>query len=153
MARRVRLTVGRQRLGKGVRPSEAGYTRAIRAQMQSIEDNITRAVEGIKDLTPEALEYGVQPIFDESQRQVPVKTHALKDSGFIDTSITSKGARAVVAYGKGGKPGYGVFVHEMVDYYHAPPTKAKFLEDPANAHMDEVPERTAKFIRDRMGLK
>lgn len=154
MARRsTRFTVGRQRVGKTVRPSEAAYTRQIRAQMKHIEDTISNLVNAIEGLTPGALEYGVQPIFDKSQYYVPVKTQALKDSGFIEAEVTSRGARAVVAYGKGGEPAYGVFVHEMVDNYHAPPTQAKFLEQAANEHMEEVPGRVAEFLRRRTGLR
>lgn len=153
MARSVRFRVGRQRLSKTVRPSEANYTRQIRSQMKHIEDTITRLVSAIEGLTPEALEYAVQPIFDKSQHYVPVDTQALKNSGFIEAEVTSKGGRAVVAYGKGGKPEYAVFVHEMVDYKHDAPTQAKFLEQAANEHMGEVPGRAAEFIRRRTGLR
>jgi len=121
--------------------------------MEHIENTISGLVNAIEGLTPEALEYGVQPIFDKSQYYVPRKTEALANSGFIETEVTSRGARAVVAYGKGGKPEYAVFVHEMVDYQHDSPTQAKFLEQAANEHMSEVPDRVAEFIRRRTGLR
>lgn len=152
MARQARFKVGRQRLGAGVRPSEADYTRQIRAQMKQIEDNLMKVIRGIEGLTPEALEYGVQPIYDLSQVYVPRKTEALANSGSIDASVTSRGARVVVSYGKGGEPEYAVFVHEMVDYYHAPPTQAKFLEQAVNEEVGNVRDRVAEFLKDRTGV-
>lgn len=152
MARQVRFKVGRQRLDGNVRPSQANYTRQIREQMKVIEDNLMRVIKGIEGLTPEALEYGVQPIYDKSQVYVPVKTGDLKVSGFVDSGVTSRGARVVVSYGKGGKPEYAVFVHEMVDFQHDAPTQAKFLEYAVDEHINEVAPRVAKFIKDGIGL-
>lgn len=153
MARKIRLKIGRQRLSKGVRPSEANYTRQIRKQMETIENNLTRVISGIEGLTPSALEYGVKPIFNKSQEYVPVKTRTLKDSGEVDTQITSKGAKVTISYGKGGKPPYAAFVHEIVEYQHASPTRAKFLEEAVNEHLGEVRTRVAEFLTLRAGLR
>lgn len=66
----------------------------------------------------------VNMIFNLSQTYVPVDTGRLKESGHIE-------------YGEDGKFRivydclYSMWVHEIMEYRHASPTKAKFLEDAA----------------------
>lgn len=153
MARRTaRFTVGRQRLGRMISPSEAGYTRDIRKQMERIEKNLAAVIAQIENVTPEALEYAVQPIFDKSQVYVPKDTHALAESGHVEAVRTSAGTKVVVSYGKGGKPFYAVYVHEILEYAHQSPTRAKYLEAAVNEHLDEVLPRAKDFIARNIGM-
>lgn len=144
--RAARFTVGRQRLGRMISPIEASYTRSIRAQMLQLEKNLTKIIEQIREATPEALEYAVQPIFDESQNLVPVKTGDLKASGFVESKRSGRRIRVNIGYGKAGKPSYGVYVHEMIDVHHEPPTQAKFLEEAVNRHFSSVEPRIREFL-------
>ena len=121
-ARLSRFRVGKQRLPATTRPSEAGYTRVIRSQMKSIEDTVTEIIQSIEGVTEEAVKAGLEPIFKRSQELVPVDTHALRNSGYIETRKTNRGVTGEVGYAKGGSPHYAVFVHEMVDIPHAAPT-------------------------------
>lgn len=69
-------------------------------------------------------------IFAESQREVPVDTGTLRASGHV-TLPEKRGAETVVTIGYGGPAqAYAFWVHERLDLHHAPPTKAKYLEDP-----------------------
>lgn len=148
MARRpIRFSVGRRRIDSGVSSLEAGYTRAIRAQMEAIERRVAAAIMDLNQLTPEALEFGLQPVFDLSQVLVPVDTGKLKASGFIESRQTARGASAVVGYARGGNPFYAVRVHEILHFRHDPPTQAKFLEEAANRLQGEVATRVADFLR------
>lgn len=80
-------------------------------------------------------------IMRESQHQVPVEFAILKASGrVLEPVVTGTTMVVTVGYGYGeernprdGKTaaGYAIPVHERLELRHDPPTKAKFLEDPA----------------------
>lgn len=80
-------------------------------------------------------------IFEESQQQVPVRYGVLKGSGHVIVPQGGpNGFEAGIAYG-GAASSYAFFVHERLDLHHNPPTKAKFLEDPWNEKIGELPRR------------
>lgn len=80
-------------------------------------------------------------VFEESQRQVPVRYGILKGSGHVEPAEeTGDGIEISIGYG-GAASAYAVFVHENVAAYHRPPTKAKFLEDPFNQKAADLPKR------------
>lgn len=82
----------------------------------------------------------------ESQELVPVETGTLKRSGVVQEPVIDGDSVSVtIGYGFGVEyetkalgdgdeevgPGYGVYVHEILENRHLPPTQAKFLEAPA----------------------
>lgn len=145
---RFRSTVGTKRISGSARPSVAGATRDVRTQMAQIQKNLEKAINTIDKATPQAVVFALQPIFDESQRLVPVKTGDLKRSGYLEIRTTpGRGSQAEIGYGRGGRPFYAVFVHEMIGLRHDPPTQAKFLQQPLEAQMDQIPKRMADFMR------
>lgn len=153
MADPVQLSVGRVRVTRAVAPSEPGYIEYIRSQMRDIQTVLLRTIKHIDGVTPEAIRFGLQPIFDESQRLVPVDWGILKASGFIETRKTSTGAVAAIGYGRHGKPPYAAFVHERMDLRHAPPTQAKFLEEAVFRKLDVFRRRVSLYIQRKAGLQ
>ena len=78
-----------------------------------------------------ALYQAALKIFAESQREVPVEFGTLRASGLV-SEPEHRGLETVVQISYGGAASeYAYFVHERLDLTHAPPTKAKYLEDPA----------------------
>lgn len=150
----LRLSVGRIRKTVAIQPSEGGYISSIRNQMNLIKGNLLKVVNHIENVTPSALRFGLQPIFDESQRLVPVDTGDLKASGFIEVRTTGSGVTsAAIGYGRFGKPFYAGFVHERLDLRHASPTQAKFLEAAVNTKINTFKRRVALFYQKQTGLK
>lgn len=149
----INIQVGRVRIHPNTGIHEAAYTRSIRVQMRVITANMKKIVEGVHDLTPEAIKYGLQPMFDESQILVPVDKGVLKRSGFLKTRKTSKGAEAVMGYGRFGRPYYTGIVHERLDVAHAAPTQAKFLESAIKKHIGRFLPRVTEYIRREGGFK
>jgi len=147
------FNVGRVRVTVAAKPSEGGYIRSIREQMKTIIGNVQRVIDRIEKVTPEALVFGVQPIFDKSQELVPVDTGDLKASGFIETRPTSAGVGVFVGYGRFGRPFYAGFVHERLDLRHAAGKQAKFLEAAVNQHLGDFERRVALFLSRETGLK
>lgn len=154
MADPLGIQVGRQRVTRVVSPSEAGYIRSIRGQMSGIMKNMLKLIEGIENATPDAIRFGLQPIFDESQRLVPVDTSRLKDSGYVEvrTEGRSGRVRAEIGYGLYGKPHYAGIVHERLDVRHAGATQAKYLEAAINSHIGTFVRRVALHVQKRTGL-
>ncbi len=153
MGNPIGFNVGRVRVTRVVGPSEAGYIRSIREQMKAIIENVQKVIDRIENVTPEALVFGVQPIFDKSQELVPVDTGRLKASGFVVTRDTAAGVGVFVGYGRFGKPHYAGFVHERLDIRHAAGKQAKFLEAAVNEHIGDFERRVALFISRETGLK
>ncbi len=149
------LIVGRVRVTRAVSPAEPGYLRSIRNQMKVIEQNLRKVIKQIKFVTPQAIVFGLQPIFDRSQELVPVDTGVLKRSGFleVDTEQRSGHVRVQIGYGKHGRPHYTAFVHEMLHFRHAKGTSAKFLEFAVNEKIHLFPSRTFAYMKQNVGFK
>lgn len=83
--------------------------------------------------------------------QTPHVTGHLRDSIHITEPEISPG-RIKLTIGAGGPEApYAAAVHERMDAYHEPPTKAKFIEDPLKEDLPEYPrvivEITEKILR------
>ncbi len=154
MANPLGLQIGRVRVTSVPSPSEANYIRVIRQQMKTLKGNLLKVIERIENVTPEAIRFGLQPIFDESQRLVPVDKGVLRDSGYVEVRTFARSGRisAEIGYGKFGKPFYAGFVHERTDVRHAPPTQAKYLEAPVNKLIGDFTRRVALFIQRETGI-
>jgi glucose-6-phosphate isomerase len=108
--------------------SQAGYTQDIRAQMETIEKNISAFFQQVTEETGEIILDVLYPVFDQSQIYCPVKNGTLRDSGYLELKKSASGATVEMGYAKGGQPNYAVYVHEFTGFHHAAPTRAKFLQ-------------------------
>ncbi len=153
MASPLGFSVGRVRVTSAAQPSEAGYIRSIRTQMDAVAKNLKAVIDRIENVTPEALRFGLKPIFDRSQELVPVDSGVLKGSGFIEVRRGAGGSTAVVGYGRFGRPHYAGFVHEMLSIPHAAPTQAKYLEAAVNEKIGDFSRRVALFLSRETGIK
>lgn len=79
-------------------------------------------------------------VFDESQKQVPVRYGALRGSGTLTVDDGEGQTEITLSYG-GASASYALAVHENLAAHHKPPTKAKYLEDPVNAAMSSAEDR------------
>lgn len=89
--------------------------------------------------------------FAESQIQCPVEFGTLQSSGTLyPPVITPEGADVLITYG-GAASEYAVYVHEILENHHVPPTKAKFLEDPVIAQAIGMGERMSVRVAALLG--
>ena len=74
----------------------------------------------------------INDVFGETQILVPKKTLALAESGKVVHNKTSRyRASFSIWYGDESEPlDYAAAVHEILKASHAPPTQAKFVEQP-----------------------
>jgi len=140
---------GRVRATRAVSSGEGGMIIDMRAQMRVIEGNLDKAINSIQGATVGAAREALKPIFDESQRLVPVDTGRLKRSGELSVKRTGGTIVAKIGYGREGKHivDYATKVHEVLTFRHAAPTQAKFLEQPLLAQMSLIPGRMAEHIK------
>lgn len=132
----------------------------------SFSTEAERIIEGVKA----GLYEGGTMIMAASQRLVPVETGVLKGSGRVEEPIVNADSIEVtVGYGYGTEyearasgagddevetgPGYGIYVHEILENRHNPPTGAKFLEIPARAFEPELAPTIEAAIRARTGRR
>lgn len=102
---------------------------------------VTAALSGLSIRVAEAAEASImetaERIFERSQIEVPKDTHALEKSGRIEESEISDGGEMTVSVAYGDEiVDYALIVHEDMQAHHEPPTKAKYVEDPARAEME-----------------
>ncbi len=148
----INIQIGRIRVHSNTKIHEAAYAQNMREQVRLIVANMKSITNGVHDLTPEAIRFGLQPMFDESQRLVPKDTLKLMHSGFLEVRKTTKGAEASMGYGRNNHPFYTIFVHERLDVAHKAPTQAKFLEAAINKHMGRFLPRVKQYIKQQGGL-
>jgi len=96
-----------------------------------------------------------QDILAASQKLVPVRTGALRNSGQVVMEQQGDTYQVVIGYG-GPAIGYAVKVHEDPNARHAPPTQWKFLEGPllyaASHGMDARIASRARAILNGFGI-
>ncbi len=142
----VRFSVGLKRIVRSKRPSIAFTTRAVRVQMKVLQKNLDGVIREIENTTPSALDFGVDEIWQESQRLVPRDTERLADSGYVETRKGAMGAEVEVGYGSGGHPFYATLVHEL-NVPHESPTQWKYLQAAIERHIGNVGERIRDYLR------
>lgn len=141
------------KVGASVGPKYGGNTFAgrhasnARAEMAAVVGELRRRLNAIKDATPEALESALTPTFAKALVYTPVLTGELKASGYMELRNGPRGPEIEIGFGKGGKPGYAAYVHEMVNIPHKAPTRAKFLQSAVEEDIDDIPRRIAAFLR------
>lgn len=107
--------------------SNQALTADFRAGMAAVLQNYSDFVEHMEGVTPEVLRQAISPTMDKAVRYCPKDSGALANSKFLE--VESRRGQHVVAigFGRGGQPGYAVYVHEL-PYAHDAPTRSKFLQ-------------------------
>lgn len=109
---------------------------------RALQGRLTLAAVGAPIALAAALYIEAQRIMYESVRITPIATGSLRASGHVDPpDISPRGAAVELGYGGAAAP-YALFVHEIMDAYHRPPTQAKFLERPM---LEAAPQLAARL--------
>lgn len=121
------------RVGRvGARTDASGihlaYERGVQQSLKQVLMELNRFVDHVDDQSVEVLREALEPTFEKSQEYCPEDTGDLKRSGYLETRTFRGQAAVEIGYGKGGFPHYAALVHERTDFFHAPPTRAKFLQ-------------------------
>jgi hypothetical protein len=146
-----RLNVGKIRKVGLKYPWEAGYIDSVRAQMKDLTALLNGVMSQFLDASPEIMIEAMQPTFELSQAYCPVDTGAMKASGYLEVTNTGKEPRVELGYARGGVPFYTALQHETTDFYHEPPTRAKWLQAAVMEDLSNIGARLATGYNRFMG--
>ena len=121
----------------------------VKLVLEGIEE-LQKALKEGKEQSPRAIAQAIWEesnlIFAKSQVLVPVDTGVLRGSGGV--SAPQQGPQGMfvdIFYGGPAAP-YALYVHEIIENYHKPPTQAKYLEQPLMEAQAQLQSR----IKDRI---
>jgi hypothetical protein len=144
----VKLNIARMQARTAKYPSEQGYRESVRDQFRELQYALESVYQQLEDASPAIMYNALLPTFDKSQMYVPVKTGDLKASGYLEITDTVRGSQRVeLGYGRGGQPWYAMYVHENLNSYHKPPTRAKWLQEAVYEDLPELPNRLARMYQ------
>jgi hypothetical protein len=125
----MRLRIGKIRSSRPVYPSEPGFIQSVNAQLKDLQFAIQSIADQMGEVSPFIAQEAWAPTFAKARAWCPRKTGALVGSGYLEiTSFSKSSPHVEMGFGRGGDPPYTVYVHEQVNHYHAPPTRAKWLQ-------------------------
>jgi hypothetical protein len=152
MARPLNITMGRQRIGGSVAygGSQSALRDQFNASMGNVLHNLGVFIRHMHDVGPEILEEALRPTFGKSQVYCPVQDGNLRASGYVESKRTSEGAEAEIGYGRGGLPGYAIYVHEL-PAAHEEPTRDKFLQAALDEDYFAIINRIPLLVREAAG--
>lgn len=132
--------------------SASGYRQSVQSQMQKIEDAYEMMFTAVRNLSPEIIYEALEPTQRLAEYYTPVKTGKLRASSYLQVTDRGETPRVELGFAKGGDPPYGVYVHEMVQNHHAPPTRSKFLQAAVLEDIRNVATRLEELYATRLGL-
>jgi hypothetical protein len=122
---------------------------------------LTKWLESTPQLVKDAVHDEMVDLMEESQKECPYDytndhtkdpnvPYHLRDTALV-TQWCEPDDYRIVTTGSYDTP-YAVYVHEILEYHHIPPTKAKFLEDVVNRREKEwlgnIMERVGDFYKE-----
>lgn len=125
--------------------------------LAELEKRLKEAEETIGEHAEEAVKNNLEEIFKETQRRVPQKTGALKQSGRIEWKNRGDHPEASIVYGNSDVDRVGIFyaaaVHEIMDAEHDAPTGPKYVELPLIEGEENFKRDLAKAAMKSLGKK
>lgn len=98
--------------------------------------NMTAAQKLVSKRTERGLKRAGLFVLRESKILCPFRFGNLRGSAAIETVGSGANMDVIVHYGRDAL--YAVYVHENLDARHAPPTQAKYLEQPVRQKQKEI---------------
>lgn len=142
------IAIGKQRVGESPRwPNEPGYIESIQRQTNAIVAKLRIIFKEFEKVSPEIMVEALRPTFELTQIEVPVDTGDLKKSGYLQLGSLRGKPRVEMGYGYHNSPPYAQLVHERTDIRHQSPTKAKYLQDPVMADLNNVYSRLGAYYK------
>lgn len=113
-----------------------------------LKGDITNLRNNYREVSARALFQEMTRIMAESHDECPVEFGRLRATGIVSEPVIGDGN---VSCKMGYSTKYAIWVHEILENYHKPPTKAKYLEDPVNRNLDKVPQNINARIANLLG--
>lgn len=105
-----------------------------------------------ENVLPSVVKEALEPTLRLSNVYVPKDTLRLMNSGYVTVNKKRGVVAAEIGYNRRGEAPYAIFVHEMPQFYHAPPTQYKFLQRAMDEDLGNIMSRIAIGVKKRSGL-
>lgn len=148
--RNILANVGKQRLGRVVYDSDPAFFDAMQASSKAITDALLGILKGMEDVSEDIILEALEPTFEKAKMYCPKDTHALVNSAYLEKVGFRGRPRVEIGFARGGFPHYAAVVHEALEFKHASPTRAKFLEQAVMEDLDAIRDRIAAGYREFM---
>lgn len=119
--------VGSKYIRSSAPQSRQSLERSFRASMQDILAGFDEFMEDIETNSAEILTDAMEETFGKALTYCPEDSGELRDSGYLEVQSFRGKHVCAIGFGKGNKPDYAIYVHEM-PYQHEAPTRSKFLQ-------------------------
>lgn len=151
MARiRVKPYVGSRIAHSGLNASAEALTANFNQQIRGLVDAIADFTRQFDNITPDIMIEALEPTFGKAIGYTPVKDGDLVNSAYLEVESQRGRHVAVIGFGRGGKPDYAIYVHEM-PYAHAAPTRSKFLESALDEDFGLIRRNLINGLREAVG--
>ena len=124
--------------GGGFHELAAGLGRLVKDLKEEFDD----VLDDVEDVLWNELD---RTILQPANEIVPFDTGALHDSGYINVTRSRGRVQGMVGY----DTDYAIYVHERLDCYHKPPTRAKWLEETFALRGGELLDNVEAEVRAR----
>lgn len=111
--------------------------------LEQVEANIQRLINGNWNDAKKGLLQETNGVLKDAIPQTPIEFGPLRWSGAVDEIKETKTEYELMI---GFHTDYAAAVHENLEAHH-PKGKAKYLEDPLMARVDDIPKNIAKRIK------
>jgi hypothetical protein len=154
MARPTRITTFMGRKQIRANTANSGSQSALNQQFQSslaeILQGLREFIAHMDNVSPDVLIEALEPTLGKSLVYCPQKTGSLKASAYLEARKYRGGAEVELGYGRGGRPDYALYAHEM-PYWHEPPTRNQFLRAALDEDYFSILSSLPRLFREAAG--
>lgn len=148
--RTFRPHMGSRQMRASYGASSNALTAGFRDSLAAVLKNYEAFVDHMEDATPRVLRAAMEPTLNKAVAYCPSDSGELRASKFLEVESRRGHHMVAIGFGKGGKPGYAVFVHEM-PYAHVAPTRRKFLQTALDEDFEAFTSRVPQLLRQAAG--
>lgn len=130
--------------------SQQALQAQYKASMNDLLENLAEFIAEVRGMVPGVLVDALEPTLGKAMEYCPQDTGALRDSAYLEEEVSRGNAVVAIGFGKGGQPGYAIYVHEL-PYKHEAPTRSKFLQAAIDEDYYTILNAVPRLIRERAG--
>ena len=135
------IGLGKQSAGRTTYPSEPQFISQMNEQTRQITDALLAVINQFELVSTDVMLEALEPTFKKAAEYCPKDTLELLNSEYLEATSYRGKPRVEMGFARGGSPRYAMYVHEMIDYKHEAPTRAKFLQAAVMEDLGGIYER------------
>jgi hypothetical protein len=151
MVQPIRLFVGRQNIRGSDDSSAAELGRILQEDLNAVIGDLKEFIDHMEGVTPDILVEVLEPTFGKALEYCPVDSGDLRASGYLEVEEYRGNPVAYMGFGRGGKPDYTIYVHE-VPAHHEPPTRTKWFQSALDEDYFGIINSLPRLVAEAAGM-